>query len=83
MFVNSLQRFKPDAKQVLEEQAKPNPNRKGGPAVSEIQAALVAGREVKRPGDAQWIAGDQFRAASQVMTVKCPAGGTDAVEVQP
>ena len=83
VFVNHLQRFKPDAKRVLEAESKPDPNRKGPLPLTEIQSALVSGREVKRPGDTKWIASDDYRAAGQILEVKSPQGGSDAIPVDP
>jgi hypothetical protein len=83
-FVNHLQRFKPDAKRVLEEPSAPDPAHKGGIDLSGIKKdALASGREVKRPGDAKWIDGGDFRAAAQILAVKCPQGHSDAQPLEP
>jgi hypothetical protein len=85
-FVNHLERFKPDAKQAIEEASKPDPNqRAGGPPknLAVIQSAYTGGREVKRPGDAKWVGTGNFRDAAQVMAVKCPDRSADALPIEP
>jgi hypothetical protein len=86
VFVNHLERFRPDAKQAIEQASKPDPSQKtAGPPkhLAAIQSAYTGGREVKRPGDGKWIGTGNFRDAGQVMTVKCPDGSTDALPVEP
>jgi hypothetical protein len=85
-FVNHLERFKPDAKRAIEEANKPDPNQKAaGPPkhLAAIQSAYTGGREVKRPGDAKWVGTGDFRDAAQIMAVKCPDGGTEALPIEP
>lgn len=84
-FVNYLERFTPQAKQLMEDAQKPAdpkvpppPGRSGA-----IQSALIAGREVKRPGDAKWISSADFREASKVTAIKTPNGSTSATPVEP
>src|SRR5947207_1875801 len=58
VFVNHLERFKPDAKQAIERASKPDPKQTtAGPPkhLSAMQSAYTGGREVKRPGDEKWI----------------------------
>jgi hypothetical protein len=85
VFVNHLERFKPEARQAIEQASKPDPKQTTGPPkhLSAIQSAYTGGREVKRPGDEKWIGTGNFRDAGQVMTVKCPDGSTDALPVEP
>jgi hypothetical protein len=83
-FVNHLERFKPESKRVLDEASKSQPSRDGPPKnLPAIQAAYASGREVKRPGDDKWVATANFRDAGQVMTIKSPDGGSDAVPIEP
>jgi hypothetical protein len=84
-FVNHLERFKPDAKRVLEEASRSPADTKAPPKnLPAIQNAYANGREVKRPGDTTWISAANLRAAAQVMTLKPPdAAGGDAVPVEP
>jgi hypothetical protein len=86
VFVNHLERFKPDAKQAIEQLSKSDPNpRPAGPPknLAAIQSAYTGGREVKRPGETKWVGTGNFRDAGQVLTVKCPDGSTDALPVEP
>jgi hypothetical protein len=82
-FVNYLERFKPEARRALEDASRPDPNPKVPPNQAAIQSAYIGGREVKRPGDANWIATANSRDAAQVQAVKSPDGSTDAVPVEP
>jgi hypothetical protein len=82
-FVNHLERFKPEAKHTLENLNTPNPDHKGPANLAAIQSAYNGGRELKRPGDAKWIDAGNFREAGQIIAVKCPTGGADAVVVDP
>jgi hypothetical protein len=82
-FVNYLERFKPDAKQALENAAAGDPTGKSKPDQNAIRNAYSGGREIKRPGGSNWIASSNYREASQVMAVKCPNGDTNAVPVEP
>jgi hypothetical protein len=82
-FVNYLERFKPDAKRTLENLSTPDPSRKVSPDFNAIRNAYTGGREVKRPGDANWVGTDDFREAARVTAVKCPDGSTQAVAVEP
>jgi len=86
LFVNHLERFKPEAKQAIAEASKLDPSQKtAGPPkhLAAIQSAYTGGREVKRPGDQKWIGTGSFRDAGQVMAIKCPDGSTDALPVEP
>jgi len=84
-FVNYLERFKPQAKQALDNlNNPPDPNRKGPPSnLAAVQNAYTGGREVKRPGDVKWTDAGNFREAAQIMAVKCPKGGADAAAIDP
>jgi hypothetical protein len=82
-FVGYLQRFSPDAKRAIEQIQTPDPNRTGPPDTSAIRMAYTVGREVKRPGDTKWISGAQGLESAQIITVKCPNGDGDAVQVEP
>ncbi|MBC8105625.1 MAG: hypothetical protein H7Z14_03465 [Anaerolineae bacterium] len=84
-FVNHLERFTPPAKQIMEEAQKPTdpkvpppPGRSG-----QIQSALIAGREVKRPGETKWISSTNFKDAGAITAIKGPDGRADAVAVEP
>lgn len=82
-FVNHLERFKPEAKLAIES-AKNAPAQTPGRADrSAAQAAYMGGREVKRPGDANWVNVANFRDAATVTIIKCPTGGTEATPVEP
>ena len=81
-FVGYLERFKPDAQRLIDSPAKLNSN--GVPMGQDgARDAYTAGREVKRPGDKQWIPANRVEAAIQVMMVKSPNGGTDPESVEP
>jgi hypothetical protein len=82
-FVNHLERFKPEAKQALEDAKKADQQLKQRPDRTAIQSAYIGGREVKRPGDANWINASNFREAAQVTSIKCPNGAKDAILVEP
>jgi len=82
-FVNHLERFTPEAKQALERANAPDPTGKGRPDRSAVQGAYMAGREVKRPGDAKWVNAANIRESPQVTAVKCPRGTTEPVRVVP
>jgi hypothetical protein len=82
-FVNYLERFKPEARQALEAASVSDPTGKVKPDQNAIRNAYSGGRELKRPGDAKWIARSNYREASQVMAIRCPNGGTEAVLVEP
>jgi hypothetical protein len=82
-FVNHLERFKPDARQALEKASVADTAGNDKPDQNAIRNAYTGGREVKRPGDARWIASSNYREASQVTAVRCPNGGTNAVLVKP
>jgi len=82
-FVNYLERYKPDARRVLEA-SKSAPDSKGPPKnLPAIQNAHTSGREVKRPGDEKWVATANLRDAAQVMAIKSPDGDAEAVPVEP
>jgi len=83
VFVNNLERFRPEVKTALEEASRPDPNRKGPPDQTVFRDAFASGRELKRPGDAKWVKSNDFRAAAQILAIKCPDGNTDAVPVDP
>ncbi|MEA2735044.1 MAG: hypothetical protein QOE14_1495 [Humisphaera sp.] len=83
-FVNHLERFKPDAKRLLDAASKSQPDSKGPPKnLPALQNAHANGREVKRPGDATWVGTGNLRDAAQVMTIKGPDGATEAEPVEP
>jgi hypothetical protein len=88
VFVNHLERFKPDAKRALEsarnaDSTKADTSQDAGADRSAVQSAYIAGREVKRPGDAKWVSSANVREAAQVMAIKAPDGRADAVPVEP
>lgn len=82
-FVGYLQRFTPAAKSAIEQIQTPDPNRKGPPDTSGVRMAYTVGREVKRPGDAEWVSGAQGLLSTQIIAVKCPKGGGDATQIEP
>jgi hypothetical protein len=84
-FVNYLERFTPQAKQLMEDAQKPaDPKVPPPPGRSgQIQSALIAGREVKRPGDAKWVSSADFREAAKVTAIKSPNGSDQATQVEP
>jgi hypothetical protein len=82
-FVNYLERYTPHAKQALENAGTPSPDHKAPGNLAAIQNAYTGGREVKRPGDKKWIDAGDFRAAAQIMAVKCPNGSAEAAAVDP
>lgn len=82
-FVAYLERLNPEARRVLEQAEKAGPDGKGAPNAAAIRSAYKSGREVKRPGDANWVNVENLREAGQVMAVKCPNGGSQATEVSP
>ena len=79
-FVNHLERFKPEARQALDRAAGTEGKR---PDAAAVQRAYLGGREVKRPGGAKWTSVADFRAAAEVVAVKCPDGTADATPVEP
>ena len=81
-FVDYLERFKPEARQVLEQANSPTPGQKG-PDETVVRAAFTDGRQVKRPGDASWTDGGDMQAAAQVRAVKCPDGSSTGTPVEP
>jgi hypothetical protein len=71
-YVNHLERYTPEGKQAmirLREIVKTGP-----PPGSLVAAAQQHGREVKRPGDTQWIPSNA-PAAEAIITLKSPPGG--------
>jgi hypothetical protein len=82
-FVNHLERFKPESKQAIEAANRATPQSSGRADRSAAQSAYIGGREVKRPGDANWVNAANFREAAQVTSIKCPNGGTQATPVEP
>jgi hypothetical protein len=82
-FVGYLQRFTPDAKRAIEKINTPDPNRTGPPDTSGVRMAYTSGREVKRPGDTKWTSGADGPKSAQIISIKCPNGGGDAVAVEP
>jgi len=82
-FVGYLQRFTPEAKRAIEQIQTPDPNHKGPPDTDAVRMAYTVGREVKRPGDANWVTGAQGMMSAQIIAVKCPNGGGAAVQVEP
>lgn len=79
-FVNHLERYKPDAKALLEAAARGD---KSAGNVAAVQGAHTGGREVKRPGDAKWIPSSKFREASGILSVKSPDGDADPRPIEP
>jgi hypothetical protein len=82
-FVGYLQRFTPDAKRAIEQIQTPDPNHKGPPDTDAVRMAYTIGRQVKRPGDPNWIGGDQGLLSAKIIAVKCPNGGGEAVQIEP
>lgn len=81
-FVGYLQRFTPEAKRTLQQIQTPDPNRKGPLNPATIRDAYTAGREVKRPGETQWVSGAEGPKASKITAVMCP-NGAEADPVEP
>lgn len=70
-FVGHLERLTPDAKAAVEEFRK-NPSRgKSNPVPLEME---LQGREVKKPGDANWVSMKNMRDVVEIITPKCPKG---------
>jgi hypothetical protein len=79
-FVAYLERYTPDAKRTLE-----GTSSSAASEMSATQGAYEGGREVKRPGDKDWVSVTNGRALAQVVAFKCPDGtsSNDAVPVEP
>jgi hypothetical protein len=82
-FVNHLERFTPDAKRALEKAQVSDPTGKTRPDQIAIQNAYTAGRQFKRPGEANWVNAANFKDAAQVTSVRCPDGANAATPVEP
>ncbi len=76
-FVGWLERYTPQAKKMLEDQAK---NAGGGPVLMEDQSGL----QIKKPGtgDKGWVGG-QDPATMQIRDVKCPNGSPAELVLPP
>lgn len=60
-FVGFMSRYTPEARQaVIDKKITPQ--------------MRVSGRQVKRPGDADWVAGTDFAAVGKIVNVTSPAG---------
>ena len=81
-FVGYLQRFKPNAKQALESVQNQSPSPLKPSDANALHSAYTIGREVKRPGDTQWVSGARPLQAMQITTVKIPDGSV-ATPVEP
>ena len=64
-FVGYLERFNPEAHKAMT----------GGTATPQHQ---IYGRELKRPGEANWIKSGDFTAVDRLADVKCPHDGAHA-----
>jgi hypothetical protein len=81
-FVSHLERFTPEARKAM--QASADSMRAGkGPVRGAAQAAPMAGMEVKKPGDKQWVAAANFAKSGPIMVVKCPDGSGEPELVTP
>lgn len=82
-FVGYLQRFTPQAKAALEQAQSKDAASQTAADGAALHDVYTTGREVKRPGDAQWVSGANRVAAGQITMVKCPSGDDPAIPVEP
>ncbi len=82
-FAGYLERYTPDAKKQLEA-LRSTPPGPGGKSpvkspqdVAGLAAAMNAGREIKKPGDAKWISIMDLQNRPRIMQTKCPEGQND------
>jgi hypothetical protein len=79
-FVNHLERYTPQAQKVMAGLREKVAESKGAPPVmAGVQQAAVDGRELKRPGDKEWVRSNQFMAVAKITTPKCPDGKGEPV----
>ena len=69
-FANHLERYTPEGRAAAEKLRSPQ-GRPDGRAMGLLSGA---GKEVKRPGDGEWVSAASPRAANAVTTVRCPEG---------
>ncbi len=85
-FVGYLEKYSPEAKKQLEATQAPPPTTGGppmGPAFNPaMEAMLINGRLVKKPGDKAWIS-ERDPNFQKVVDVKCPDGSSDIELVTP
>ena len=78
-FVGYLQRYTPTAQQSIEQSRRPDPSRKGPVDPALLRDAFTVGREVKRPGDAEWVSGADPQKVARIVS----AAGDAAASVEP
>ena len=83
-FVAYLEQYTPEAKKVIEEVNRP---RQGGtpgppPNLGNAIGAQQSGRQIKKPGDKDWIAALSPQGNALTREIKCPDGKT-ATAVRP
>lgn len=77
-FVNHLERYTPDGRKAMDAAGAKD-------ALSIARAAAAQphgpmwGKEVKRPGDKQWVAADNLAKATPILVPRCPEG----IQAQP
>ncbi len=81
-----LERFSPDAHRILsivsEAVKTAHPGDKPPKELAQVDNAQRNGREVKRPGDKQWVS-IQSREGAAIAHVRAPDGGGNPVELNP
>ncbi len=77
-FVGYIERLTPEARSKLEGLS-PNPKDRDQSAVNAI---LLTGREIKKPGDTRWLKATD-PGVSKVLDIRAPDGSTDLEPVHP
>ena len=80
--VGYLSRFTAEAQKALEEAKSYAGTGKAPPNARQLASIGTTGIEVKRPGDAKWIAQGDATRATRIRVFRCPDGSTPS-EVYP
>jgi len=78
-FVNYLWRYTPDAKKRLDEALASGDE----VAIGAAQDAAKLAKEVKRPGQTQWVRLTDFARSNAITELNCPSGQYDIVQIEP
>jgi hypothetical protein len=78
-FVTYLWRYTPEARKKLEEALS-----SGDPAaIGVAESSVELAKELKRPGDTEWVKYTDHLRASPIRTMNCPPGQSDLVFLDP